>query len=91
MSLKEHGMPTLGSEVTNITSAGFWLLVDDAEYFVPFSDYPAFSRAPVERIFAVRRIGPRQFYWPDLDVDIELDALEHPENFPLGWHEENRH
>jgi len=24
-----------------------------------------------------------EFYWPDLDIDIELEALEHPERFPL--------
>ncbi len=87
MSLDKPGMPTLISEVTNIASTGFWLLVDDVEYFVPFSNYPAFRQAPVDQIFAVQQIGPRQLYWPNLDVDIELDALEHPENYPLSWHD----
>ncbi len=87
MSLKRPGTSTLDSEVTNIAATGFWLLVDDAEYFIPFSDYPAFLQASVEQIFAVERIGPRQFHWPELDTDIELDALEHPERFPLTWHE----
>ncbi len=87
MNFEKPGMPTLASEVTNIASTGFWLLVDDSEYFVPFSDYPAFRHAAIEQIFAVQQIGPRQLYWPDLDVDIELDALEHPEHYPLSWRE----
>ncbi len=27
----------------------------------------------------------RQFHWPDLDADIELEELEHPEHYPLEW------
>jgi hypothetical protein len=61
---------------------GFRLLVDDQEYFVPFADYPAFTRATVSQIHDIQRLGPRQFHWPQLDADIELDALEHPEQYP---------
>jgi hypothetical protein len=73
------------SEVTNIGQSGFWLLVDDREYFIPFDHYPDFKIATVEQVFAVNRIGPEQFYWPDLDVDIELGALERPEQYPLEF------
>jgi hypothetical protein len=37
-------------EVTNIGAHGFWLLVDDREYFVPFDDYPVFRQATVSQI-----------------------------------------
>ncbi len=76
------------NEVTNISATGFWLLVEDREYFVPFADYPIFRKATIEQIFAIERIGPRQYHWPSLDADIELDALEHPERFPLIWRDE---
>ena len=79
------GINTSPCEVTSIDFAGFWLLVDDREYFVPFDDYPAFRRATVAQIYAMQRLGPSQVYWPDLDVDIELEALEHPERFPLRY------
>ncbi len=69
--------------MTNISPIGFWLLVDDREYFVPFDDYPAFREGTVAQIYAVQRLGPAQFHWPELDIDIELEALEHPEQFPL--------
>ena len=79
------GISISHSEVTNIGSAGFWLLVDDREYFVPFADYPVFKQATVEQIFGVQRLSPSQFHWPALDADVELDALEHPEHYPLVW------
>ena len=79
------GAATSPSEVTNISALGFWLLVDDREYFIPFADYLVFKNATVAQIFALRRIGPTQFHWPDLDADIELAALERPEAFPLKF------
>ena len=86
MSLEVPGVNISYSEVTNISQVGFWLLVDDQEYFIPFEDYPAFLEATVAQIYAVRRLGPTQFSWPDLDIDIELEALEQPEQFPLVFH-----
>jgi hypothetical protein len=85
MSLEMPGVVTSYSEVTNISAVGFWLLVDDREYFVPFDDYPAFHKATVAQIYTMQRLGPTQFYWPELDIDIELEALEHPERYPLAF------
>lgn len=85
MSSLPHGADTLPSDVTNISAFGFWLLVDDREYFVPFAEYPGFQAATVAQIYAGRRIGPAQFHWPELDIDIELEALERPEAFPLKF------
>jgi hypothetical protein len=85
MSLESPGVSTSNSEVTNISILGFWLLVDDREYFVPFDDYPVFRRATVAQIYALERLSPTQLHWPELDADIELGALEHPEQFPLVY------
>jgi len=85
MSSKQPGIGISHSEVTNIGPTGFWLLIDDEEYFAPFADYPVFQKATIEQIFAVQRLSPRQFHWLALDADIELDALEHPEQYPLTW------
>lgn len=85
MNSSPSGVAILDSEVTNISAQGFWLLVDDREYFVPFAHYPAFRSATVPQVYAVQRIGPEQFRWPELDIDIELGALERPEAFPLGF------
>ena len=71
------------SDVTGITEDGFRLLAENKEYFVSFAEYPVFTRATVDQIFAVKRIAPGHYNWTALDADIELDALENPERFPL--------
>ena len=73
------------NEITSIETTGFWLLVDGAEYFVPFEDYPIFKPATLQQIFAVKRVSPTQFRWDDLDADLELEALQQPEHYPLKW------
>jgi hypothetical protein len=83
MSSSLPGDATSVCEVTNINRHGFWLLVDDHEYFVPFADYEAFRSATVMSIYALERVAPDQLYWPELDVDIDLRALDHPESYPL--------
>jgi hypothetical protein len=27
--------------------------------------------------------GPAAIEWPDLDIDLEIDSLRHPERYPL--------
>lgn len=85
MTLQMSGTNTSLNEVTNISQAGFWLLVDDKEYFVPFNDYPEFKQATIEQIYNVKRIGPDAFYWEALDIDIELAALAEPDKYPLKF------
>ena len=85
MSSQLHGADISVGEVTNISATGFWLLVDDREYFVPFDDYPIFKSATIGQIYNLRRVGPAQFHWPELDADIELEALDNPERFPLKF------
>lgn len=67
----------------NSRTFGFWLLVADREYFVPFADYPDFRSANVAQIYRLESPSPTQLYWPDLDIDIDLNALAEPERFPL--------
>ncbi|HNT25844.1 MAG TPA: DUF2442 domain-containing protein [Anaerolineales bacterium] len=70
--------------ITNIERDGFWLLTDDGEFFVSFEDYPGFQHATVAQIHDFVSSGDH-FHWPALDIDIELDALKHPERFPLKF------
>jgi hypothetical protein len=62
-----------------------WVLAEDREHFVPFADYPAFLKASVAQIHEVEGISPGQLRWPELDIDIEIEALERPEAFPLRY------
>lgn len=77
------GTTTLAAEVTNISAHGFWFFVDGRELFVPFKQFPWFRAATVEQILNVQRPHTHHLYWPDLDVDLAVDSIEHPEDYPL--------
>jgi hypothetical protein len=77
------GASTSQVEVTNISQHGFWLLLDEDELFLPFKEFPWFKSAPVEAILRLERPQPGHLYWPDLDVDLSVDSIEHPERFPM--------
>jgi len=80
-----NGTGTLEYEITNIERFGIWLLADDKEYYIKFEEYPALKKASVEQLLNLKRIGPSQFRWPDLDEDIELEALDDPEKYVLRY------
>jgi len=69
-------------QITNIERDGFWILLPDNEYFVSFDHYPAFKQARIKQIFNFR-FDEDEIRWPDIDVDLEIEALKHPENYPL--------
>jgi len=76
-------MPTSQVEVTNVSLHGFWLLTNDRELFLPFDDFPWFRDAPIGKVLTVEEPTPGHFFWPDLDVDLGIESIEHPERFPL--------
>lgn len=82
MASKTLGKNT-SAEVLNISAHGFWLAVGEKEYFVPFKDYPWFKKASIAEIQNVKLLHKHHLNWPDLDVDLELESLEKPENYPL--------
>lgn len=85
MKSQTLGVSTSIVEVTHIDSRSLWLYVDGKEYFMPFDDFPWFADATVRQISNVERHGVQHFYWPTLDVDLTLDMIEHPENYPRKY------
>lgn len=83
MSSNLLGKPTSGVEVTNISNHGVWLLAHGKEFFMPYDDFPWFRNAPVGKILNVEEPTSNHFYWPDLDVDLTPEIIEHPKRFPL--------
>ena len=70
-------------EVLNVSPHGFWLMVGEREYFLSFVQFPWFQRATVGELFEVECMHGRLLHWPRLDVDLDLDRIEHPERYPL--------
>jgi len=83
MSSKPHGALTSQVEVTNVLSHGLWLLAHGRELFLSYDDFPWFKEASIGAVFKVEEPSPGHFYWPELDVDLGLETIEHPERFPL--------
>jgi hypothetical protein len=83
VSFQSHGSNTSPAEITNISSNGVWLLSRYREFFMSYEDFPWFKNVTIGNILNVEEPTPGHFYWPDLDVDIGIDTIEHPERFPL--------
>jgi hypothetical protein len=83
MKSVQRGQGTSAVEVANVSPAGFWLLVEEREHFVPFKDFPWFRDATIAELTSVVLPSPHHLYWPALDVDLAVDSLDHPERYPL--------
>jgi hypothetical protein len=79
----KRGKLTLTAEVANVSSHGLWLDIAGQERFLPFEQFPWFRDATIDQLANVQLVSPRHLHWPDLDVDLSLDSLDRPEDFPL--------
>ena len=70
-------------EVGNVSAQGFWLLVGDRERFLSFKDFPWFRDATIAQLTKVELASPHHLYWPELDIDLAVESLDHPERYPL--------
>ena len=77
------GTATSAPEVTNIEKLGFWILVDYRELFLAYKSFPWFRDAAVGMILDVKRPHLNHLRWPQLDIDLSIDSIEHPENYTL--------
>ena len=78
-----HGKPTSDIEVTNVSSHGFWLFLDDRELFVAFEQFPWFREVSIRELVNVQHPHPHHLYWPDLHIDLAVESIEDPEKYPL--------
>lgn len=83
MKSAQRGGSTSAVEVTNVSGNGFWLLLDTEEVFVEFKQFPWFKEASIAQLLNVSRPAPHHLYWPDLDVDLAVESLTQPDQYPL--------
>ena len=84
-SLKTLGKNDVAVEITHISANGVWLLADERELFMSYEDFPWFKDASVGKILNVVETTPGHFHWPELDVDLTVEIIEHPERFPVRF------
>jgi hypothetical protein len=70
-------------EVSVISTHGFWLLIDNEELFVPYSEFPWFKHATIEQITEVEQLSANHLYWSMLDVDLSVESIRQSAVFPL--------
>jgi hypothetical protein len=77
------GRSTSAVEVANVSRHGFWLLLGARELFVPFDEFPWFREAAIGELLDVTMPHSGHLHWPQLDVDLAVESIEHPERYPL--------
>ncbi len=83
MTSEQPGSSTLAVEVGNVTRQGFWLLLDGRELFLPFEQFPWFRDASIAGLTAIERPSAHHLYWPELDIDLAVESIDHPDRYPL--------
>ena len=84
MSSSPPGKSTFPIAVTDISPDGIWVLASEEELFLSFADFPWFRKANIDQILNVIEESPGAYHWPDLDMDLGIDSMRHPEKFPLA-------
>ena len=70
-------------EVTQISKHGIWLLIREKEHFLSYENFPWFKSMSISAIHNVELLNEHHLYWPDLDVDLAVESILRPEQFPL--------
>ena len=82
---RRRGKSTSRVEVQGLSRHGLWLLVSDTEYYLPFEQFPWFAEARVRDAYEVELLHETHLHWPKLDVDLDLDSLSRPDDYPLVY------
>ena len=83
MTYAAHGLDTSSVEVTNVSAHGLWLLIREQEVFLPFEKFPWFREEPIGKVVHVELLSAQHLYWPELDVELDVESILYPERFPL--------
>lgn len=83
MKSEQLGTSTSAVEVLDLTPNGVWLMAQGEELFMSYEQFPWFRAAPVAAVFNVEPMGRDGLCWPDLDVDLLMDSIRHPDQYPL--------
>jgi hypothetical protein len=81
--VSEPGKNTSEVELTNVSAHGMWLIVDGRELYLAFDSFPWFREATIAQLAQIERPAPHHLRWPDLDVDLSIDSIDHPERYPM--------
>ena len=85
MKSSTRGTRISKAEVQGVLKSGLWMLIQGREYFLPFARHSWLKTASLSALQHVKILHGRHLYWPDLDVDIDVESLKRPERYPLVY------
>jgi hypothetical protein len=59
------------------------LSIDGKLHDLPFSTFPWFREATIAQLSRIERPAADHLRWPELDVDLSVESIERPQDFPL--------
>ncbi len=83
MRLPKHGTSTSDVEIINVSQQGIRVRVTGVEYKLQYTQFPWFAEATMDQLSDVRLLHETHLYWESLDVDLDLQSIENPEDYPL--------
>lgn len=83
MRSEQVGASTSAAEITNVSPRGFWILLDDQEWILPFERFPWFADASIAQLTSVERPFPHHLQRPELDIDLHVESIDEPDSYPL--------
>ena len=69
--------------VLMINAQGIMISVAGQDFFLSYNRIPWMREASIQDVLDVQMCGSEAIEWPNLDVDLEIDSLRHPERYPL--------
>ena len=81
----KHGTTTSDVEVHDVAEDGFWLRIGRERLRVPYAEFPWFRGARLDQVLNVTMPHADSVRWPDLDIDLAVESIRHPERFPLVY------
>jgi hypothetical protein len=79
----QNGRTTHPVSIGDMSPRGFYLLLGKRKLFLSFAQFPWFREFTLRELTGVRRPSPQHLRWPEFDIDLDVDAIEHPERYPL--------
>lgn len=72
-------------EMTQVSSRGLWLYLPKTkrEYYLSFEHFPWFKDATYRQLSSIEVERGHILRWVELDVDLDLDRIENPSQYPL--------
>jgi len=85
MRSRKPGSATSDVEVMQVSNRGLWLYLTSTkrEYYLSFEHFPWFRNATVQQLSSVAVERGHILHWAELDVDLDLERIEHPQHYPL--------